>query len=91
MSKALTSSPALLLAIAKTLGALAAEAEDFGLALCGDSDVAARYLVQLQQIDRLSQSLRELGRVLCADDPRVAVEAICLGDLRAELEQALAA
>jgi hypothetical protein len=77
-------------AIAGTLGALAGEAEDFGLTLCSDADIAARYLVQLQQIDRIAQSLRELARVLAADDPGEAVSGICLGDLRARLDKARA-
>lgn len=80
---------ALLDGIATRLSDLALEAEDFGLVLCSDAAVAGRYLVQLQQIDRLSQSLRELARVLSANDPEAAVAAICLGDLRAELEQIL--
>jgi hypothetical protein len=79
-------SPALLEAIATQLSDLALEAEDFGIVLCSDAAVAGRYLVQLQQIDRLSQSLRELARVLSANDPEAAVAAICLGNLRAELE-----
>lgn len=81
--------PALLGGIAAQLSDLALEAEDFGLVLCSDAAVAGRYLVQLQQIDRLSQSLRELARVLSSGDPEAAVAAICLGSLRAELERTL--
>ncbi len=91
MSDPLASSSALPLAIAATLGDLAREAEDFGIVLCGDGEVATRYLVQLQQIDRLSQSLREMAEVLSASDPRAAVAGIRLGELRARLEHALAA
>jgi hypothetical protein len=83
-------SSALLEAIASQLSGLALEAEDFGLVLCSDATVAGRHLVQLQQIDRLSQSLREMARVLSANDPDAAVGAICLGELRAELELVLA-
>jgi hypothetical protein len=83
-------SPALLAGIAARLTDLAIEAEQFGLVLCSDAAVTGRYLVQLQQIDRLSQSLREVARVLAAHDPEAAVAAICLGHLRADLEQALA-
>lgn len=82
--------PALLEAVATKLSNLALEAEDFGIVLCSDGAVAGRYLVQLQQIDRLSQSLRELALVLSANDPEAAVAAICLGNLRAELELVLA-
>lgn len=84
-------SPALLTGIAAQLARLAADAEDFGLVLCSDGEVAGRYLVQLQQIDRLAQSLREMARVLGAADPGAAVAAICLGELRSALEQADAA
>lgn len=88
MSEPLPAPRDLWLAISGTLGDLAREAEDFGMALCGDPEVATRYLVQLQQIDRIAQSLREVARVLAADDPRAAVNGICLGDLRSALERA---
>ena len=80
-------SPALLTGIAARLAALAEEAEQFGLVLCSDAEVAGRYLVQLQQIDRLSQSLREVATVLTASDPAAAVSGIRLGELRHALEQ----
>jgi len=79
-------SPVLLAAIAAHLSALAEEAEEFGLVLCSDAEVAGRYLVQLQQIDRLAQSLREVGMVLSSGDPDAAVSAIRLGELRHALE-----
>jgi len=81
-------STALLTGIAARLAALAEEAEQFGLVLCSDAEVAGRYLVQLQQIDRLSQSLREVATVLTASDPATAVSGIRLGELRNALEQA---
>lgn len=81
-------SPALLAGIAAHLGAFAEDAEAFGIVLCSDYDVATRYLVQLQQIDRLAQSLREMANVLAAEDPDAAVAAIRLGGLREALEQA---
>ena len=81
-------SSTLLGGIADCLAALAEDAEQFGLVLCSDADVAGRYLVQLQQIDRLAQSLREMGSVLAASDPAIAVASIRLGDLRLTLEEA---
>ena len=84
-------SPALLAGIAARLAALAEGAEEFGLALCHDGEVANRHLVQLQQIDKLAQSLREMARVLVAADPDQAVAAICLGELRGALGHAVAA
>jgi ABC-type transporter Mla subunit MlaD len=80
-------SAALLGGIATRLDSFAEDAEQFGLVLCSDGDVAGRYLVQLQQIDRLAQSLREMARVLAARDPDAAVAAICLGELRGALER----
>ncbi|UYV14366.1 hypothetical protein [Porphyrobacter sp. ULC335] len=79
-------SPALLSGIADRLSDLAEGAETFGIALCSDADVAGRYLVQLQQIDRLAQSLREMASVLAAPDPVTAVAGIRLGELRLALE-----
>lgn len=81
-------SPALLAAVAGLLTTLSEEAEHFGLVLCSDAEVAGRYLVQLQQIDRLAQCLRETARLLVASDPDAAVAQICLGEMRSALEQA---
>lgn len=78
-------SAALLNGIATQLTTFAEDAEAFGIVLCSDFDVATRYLVQLQQIDRLAQSLREMANVLVAEDPDAAVAAIRLGDLRETL------
>lgn len=80
-------SPALLTGIAAQLAGLAEESEKFGIVLCSDAAVAGRYLVQLQQIDRLAQSLREMATVLAAPDPGTAVAAIRLGELRIALEK----
>ncbi len=81
-------SPGLLAGIATRLATFAEDAETFGIVLCSDGEVAGRYLVQLQQIDRLAQSLREMASVLAAEDPEAAVAAIRLGELRLALEQA---
>jgi hypothetical protein len=80
-------SAALLGGIAAELARLAHDAEAFGIVLCSDADVAGRHLVQLQQIDRLAQSLREMATLLVADDPQAGVAAIRLGDLRDALER----
>lgn len=81
-------SPALLAGIAAQLAGLAEESEQFGLVLCSDAAVAGRYLVQLQQIDKLAQSLREMATVLAAPEPETAVAGIRLGELRIALEEA---
>jgi hypothetical protein len=88
LSKGAPHSPALLAGIAERLSALSQDAEDFGLVLCSDAEVAARHLVELQQIDRLAQSLREMALVLIATDPASAVSSIRLGELRGALELA---
>lgn len=80
--------PALLAGIAAQLTELAEESEQFGLVLCSDAAVAGRYLVQLQQIDKLAQSLREMATVLSAPEPELAVAGIRLGELRIALEHA---
>jgi len=80
-------SQALLAGIAAQLADFAEHSENFGIVLCSDASVAGTYLVQLQQIDRLAQSLREMASVLAAPDPCAAVAAIRLGDLRQALEQ----
>ncbi|MFM7349549.1 MAG: hypothetical protein ACKO01_08670 [Erythrobacter sp.] len=77
--------PTLLAEIAAQLSSLAEESERFGAVLCSDAAVAGNYLVQLQQIDRLAQSLREMASVLAARDPAAAVAGIRLGDLRLAL------
>jgi hypothetical protein len=79
---------ALQAAIAARLADLAVDAEAFGVVLCSDAEVAGRHLVQLQQIDRLAQSLREIAMVLESADPAGAVAAIRLGELRLALENA---
>lgn len=81
-------SAALLGLIAAQLASLAEQSEQFGMVLCSDAVVAGSYLVQLQQIDRLAQSLREMAVVLTAQDPAEAVAGIRLGTLRLALEGA---
>ena len=83
--------PRLQEAMAGILAQLAIEAEEFGVVLCMDPDFAGRYLQQLQNIDRIAQSLRELAGILSASDPQAAIKAVRLGALRAVLEKALAA
>jgi hypothetical protein len=78
-------SPALLAAMAAQLRALAADAEALGAVLCSDFEVVGRYLVQLQQIDRLAQSLREMAGLLNSADPEAAIAEIRLGALREAL------
>lgn len=81
----------LLQALAQTLGDLAIETEGFGVVLCSDADIAARHLDQLQKIDRIAQSLREVQRILETTNPEAAVDDVRLGELRSYLEQARAA
>jgi hypothetical protein len=78
-------SAALLAGIAAELAVCAEQSEQFGIVLCSDPLIAGQYLVQLQQIDKLAQSLREMANLLNAVDPKAAVAEIRLGDLRLAL------
>jgi hypothetical protein len=76
--------------IADALGELSDEVEAMGAVLCADLDIATRHLDQLQAIDRIGQSLREISRVLAANDPDAAIGDIGLGELHERLERASA-
>lgn len=91
MSGFVPPSPQLQQAISAVLAKLAEDAEGFGVVLCTDPAITARYLEQLQQIDRHAQSLRELATILSAASPESAVGGVRLGELRADLERACAA
>ena len=73
---------------AEALDALSRDVEDLGAALCADPDVAARYLDQLQGVDRIAQSLEQLAGVLRAPEPGVAIEAVRVGALQDQLRAA---
>lgn len=91
MSAASPPSPALQRALAGIMSRLAEDAEGFGVVLCADPAITMRYLEQLQQIDRHAQTLRELADIMRAPQPDAAVGAVRLGELRGELERAVAA
>lgn len=78
-------------AIAGIMSRLASDAEGFGVVLCSDPAITMRYFEQLQQIDRHAQTLRELAEIMRAHQPETAIGAVRLGDLRSELESAVAA
>lgn len=91
MTTACPPSPVLQQAIAGIMSRLASDAEGFGVVLCTDPAITTRYLEQLQQIDRHAQTLRELAEIMRAHQPETAIGAVRLGDLRSELERAVAA
>lgn len=72
-------------AIAQALSKLASEAETMGEFLCMDPNVVTAHLDRLQDIDRISQSLRELSQLLIANDPNVALSQVRLGELQRQL------
>ncbi|UAB79548.1 hypothetical protein INR77_07810 [Erythrobacter sp. SCSIO 43205] len=81
----------LLKAAAFTLNAMAAQVEEFGAELVTDPDFAQRHLTSLQSLDRWSQELVQLAKVIAADDPVAAAEAVTLSELRDHLRAAKAA
>lgn len=91
MTTACAPSQGLQRAIAGIMTRLASDAEGFGVVLCTDPAITTRYLEQLQQIDRHAQTLRELAEIMRAHQPETAIGAVRLGDLRSELESAVAA
>ena len=65
--------------VAEILEELAAEVEQLGETLCADPDVIGRHFGQLQGIDLIAQTARQLGMLVGSDNPAAA-----LGDVRLE-------
>lgn len=78
-------SPELLRAIAGVLSQLAVDSEAMGEKLCADANVVERHIDRLQDIDRITQSLRELSTLIVAQDVSRAIADIRLGDLQRQL------
>ena len=78
----------LLKAAAHTLEAMAAQVEEFGAELVADPEFAQRHLTSLQSLDRWSQELVQLAKVISAEDPVAAAEAVTLSELRDHLRAA---
>ena len=81
----------MLKAAANALEAMAAQVEEFGAELVADPDFAQRHLKSLQSLDRWNQELMQLAKVIAADDPARAAEAVTLSELRDHLRKPKAA
>lgn len=97
MSEALPGSDDDNAARARMLGAVSAallqlsiETETMGEKLCVDPDIVSKHLDRLQDIDRITQTLRELSGVIIAPSVADAIGNIGLGDLQRELADACA-
>lgn len=88
MSDPVNVSRGLMSGTADALDGLSREVEGLGAALCADPEIAARYLDQLQGVDRIAQSLGQLANVLRAPIPEEAVAAVQMGDLQERLRVA---
>lgn len=86
-----TPSNDLLKAAAHTLETMASQVEEFGAELVTDPDFAQRHLTSLQNLDRWSQELVQLAKVISADDPVAAAEQVNLSELRDHLRKDKAA
>ena len=56
-----------------------------GDTLSGDPIAVSRHLVALQSLDIVGQMLTHIATIIRSNDPKVAVEAIGMGDLKARL------
>jgi len=75
-------------ATADTLETMSREIEQLGGDLCSSPALAEQFLDQLQAIDRFSQTLSQLAHVLRAPEPGAAINAVCMDELRAQLQRA---
>ncbi|MEP0191189.1 MAG: hypothetical protein ABJP70_11245 [Erythrobacter sp.] len=62
--------------------------EDLGAALCVDAQVVSEHFEQLQGLDLLTQTLRELAKVITSTDPLAATHNVCVQELQQRLVQA---
>lgn len=67
--------------VADVLENLAHEIEALGHDLCGDPELLARYIGELQRFDRIAQFQRELAGLLRADCHRTALSKLRMDEL----------
>ena len=79
MTEPSQASSRLLGGVAEILEELAGEVECLGETLCADPDVIARHFGQLQGIDLIAQTARQLSMLVGSSNPATA-----LGDVRLE-------
>ncbi len=78
----------LLRAVSDIISQLANDSEAMGEKLCADPNVVAQHLERLQDVDRITQSLREISTLIVAPDPAKAIDEVRLSDLQAQLCEA---
>ncbi|MEL7199255.1 MAG: hypothetical protein AAGL10_13150 [Pseudomonadota bacterium] len=78
----------LMKAVSQVLSQLASDTEAMGEKLCADPDVVAKHLEQFQNVDRITQSLRELSILIVAPDAVKAIDEVRLADLQTQLCEA---
>ena len=81
----------MLKAAALSLETMAAQVEEVGAQLVADPDFARVHLTSLQSLDRWSQELIQLAKVIAAEDPVAATEDVNLSELRDHLRKSKAA
>ena len=80
----------LLAMLADELDAARMQLEALGMALIGDSVVAARHMTELQTLDHVSQRCASVAEILRADDLHAASHAARLESIPARLESLIA-
>ena len=85
MTKTSQASLRLLGGVAEILEELASEVECLGESLCADPDVIVRHMDQLQGIDLIAQTARQLGMLVGSDNPTAALDDVRLEALRHRL------
>ncbi len=71
--------------VAAVLDSLAHEIEALGHELCGDPELLARFIGQLQRFDRIAQFQRELAGLLRAECHQTALGQLRMDELAALL------
>ena len=85
MSQTSQASLRLLGGVAEILEELAGEVECLGESLCADPDVIVRHMDQLQGIDLIAQTARQLGMLVGSGNPTAALDDVRLEALRHRL------
>lgn len=79
----------LLSGIAEVLVELADDVEGLGQMLCGNPELLAKHFDQLQDVDLIAQTARQLGYLLAADTPVDTLADVPLDRLRLRLEESM--
>lgn len=88
MNEALSSTSAVFEGAARELVDWSDKIEMLGATLCVDADIVAVHFEQLQGLDLLAQTLKELAKVIASPDPMDAAQKVCVHDLQQRLIEA---